>query len=339
MIRLRHGQEVMTYGRKISTEQVAGAAYAPLMERSYSGIDVWPAMADLPDAQPTALVFEAAKLLLAEPFERAALRVLELVGRTLQVERAWTVEYNDSLSTFRDTNEWCLDGVATYNVDNLDIPNTALGAMHGLMRDGHPVAIYDVAAMPRSMRALQTKIQLQDTLSSVGVPIHYAGQLRGIVGIDLTSSRRRWSAIEIRQLCDVAELIGYARYGFRDGRAHGQAFMTPPQEGYVYLQASRGIVGTTIGDIAVCAAEGDNTRIFLRGGDEVLDNRSLKWWEGVLPESLFMRVHRSVLLRLGAVRTLQRRKTGQWTAYVDGHDEPVSVSRAKVTVLRNRLGY
>ena len=337
VVLLRRGHEVMKYGHKIKAAAIGKAEPAPLDDRSYPGVDVWPALPNLPEGLPAHTDIEIAKLFLAEPFERAVLRVLELAGRAFHADRSWTVEYNESLSTFRDTNEWCLDGIATHNIDNLEIPSTALGEMHRLMRDGHPAAIYDVAEMPRSMRALQTKLQLQDTVSSVGIPIHFGGELRGIMGVDMTHARRRWNVQEILQLCRLADLLGHARYGDRDSVDVGAPMA--PQDEHIYFQGVRGIVGANIDDIAGCGAEGDSTRILLVGGGEVLDNRGLKWWESVLPESRFIRVHRSAMLKLGAVRELRRRSTGQWVAFVEGHETPLSVSRNKVVLLRNRLGY
>lgn len=312
----------------------------PLHESDYPGMDVWPALGDLPagTAGSGDCVLAVAKELLRGPIEQTALRALELIGRRFDADRAWTVRYNANLSAFRDTDEWCRGGVTTHNVDNLDIPSTALGEMHRLMRGGHPVVVHDVDAMPKSMRTLQTKLQLQDTKSTVGIPMHFEGRLRGIMGLDMTRTRCRWSADEVQELSRLSDLLACASFGARMIADVGTTAAAAAQEEFLYFQSLRGIVGAHIGDIVACAAERDSTRFFLANGDQVLDARNLKWWENVLPESHFMRVHRSVILQLHAVQKLQRRPTGQWVAHMDGYDAPFTVSRSKVVVLRNRLG-
>ncbi|UTW50689.1 GAF domain-containing DNA-binding protein [bacterium SCSIO 12827] len=311
-----------------------------LRKSGYPGMDVWPALGDLPagTAGSGDCVLAVAKELLKGPIEKTALPALELIGRRFDADRAWTVSYNNNLSAFRDTNEWCRGGITTHNVDNLDIPSTALGEMHRLMRGGHPVVVHDVDAMPKSMRALQTKLQLQDTKSTVGVPMRFEGRLRGIMGLDMTRTRCRWGADEVQELSRLSDLLACASFGARVISGAGNVAAAETPEEFLYFQSLRGIVGAHIGDIVACAAERDSTRFFLTNGDQVLDARNLKWWENILPESHFMRVHRSVVLQLHAVQKLQRRSTGQWVAHIDGYDAPFTVSRTKVVVLRNRLG-
>lgn len=317
---------------------IEGSLPSPLHDLSSEGIDVWPCLDELNLGLPTELDLKVAKIFLSQKFEQAILPFLELMGQSQEGDRAWCVEYNDDLSSFRDTYEWCESGVTTHNVDNLNIPSTALGAMHDFMKKGHPVTIYDVAEMPRTMRALQTKLELQNTLSSVGIPILFEGKLRGIMGIDMTRMHKQWPPQTIQQLCRLAELFGLSRFSCRD--ISDQAGNTAPvnDDNYIYFQGSRAIVGANLQDVVVCCAEKDNTRILLKNGSDILDSRSLKWWEKVLPESYFMRVHRSTIIKLSSVNEIKRRPTGQWTVAIKGQEAPLNVSRNKATLLRNRLG-
>ncbi|MEQ9554690.1 MAG: GAF domain-containing DNA-binding protein [Rhodospirillales bacterium] len=318
----------------------SGNPVNPLRESDYPGMDVWPALGDLRvgTAGSGDCVLAVAKELLQGSIDQTALRALELIGRRFDADRAWTVSYNATLSAFRDTNEWCRGGVTTHNIDNLEIPSTALGEMHRLMRGGHPVVVHDVDAMPKSMRALQTKLQLQDTKSTIGVPMRFEGRLRGIMGLDMTRGPCRWGADEVQELSRLSDLLACAAFGPRDTPGPERTSATDTQEEFLYFQSLRGVVGANMGDVVACAAERDSTRFYLANGDDVLDGRNLKWWENVLPESHFMRVHRSVVLQLHAVQKLHRRTTGQWVAHVTGHDTTFGVSRAKIVVLRNRLG-
>lgn len=313
---------------------------SPIADLTYPGMDVWPTLDVLQAVRAVepGPEFEVAKELLRGGIAETGRRALALIGRRFDADRAWTVSYNDTLSAFRDTDEWCLDGVETHNVDNLDIPSTALGIMHKAMRDGHPVTVYDVDAMPRSMRALQTKLQLQQTKSTIGVPMFHEGRLRGILGLDMTRGYRHWDSNDVLAMCRLAELFAVATFNVSRAAAT-QHTSIPRQEEFLYFQGVRGIVGANMHDIVACRADRDSTRIYFSNGADVLDNRSLKWWESVLPESHFMRVHRSTILQLRAVSELQRRSTGQWVAHIGDLEAVFGVSRDRVTVLRNRLGY
>ncbi|HBC07802.1 MAG TPA: hypothetical protein DC046_09520 [Rhodospirillaceae bacterium] len=168
--------------------------------------------------------------------------------------------------------------------------------------------------------------------------MHFEGRLRGIMGLDMTRTPCRWGADEVQELSRLSDLLACASFGARIIADAGTTATAATQEEFLYFQSLRGIVGANMGDVVVCEAERDSTRFFLANGDQVLDARNLKWWENILPESHFMRVHRSFVLQIHAVQKLQRRSTGQWVAHIDGYDTPFSVSRTKVVMLRNRLG-
>lgn len=312
--------------------------FTAIKSKSGEGIEVWPDLTKIDLGTPTQLDLEGAKILLSRSCDKAILPFLALLGTHFRADRAWCVDYSPDLSRFYDTFEWCVSGVITHNVDNLPIPSTTLGAMHDLMKKGHPVTIFDVCAMPRTMRALQTKLNLQSTLSSIGIPVFYNDRLRGIIGLDMTTASTRWDTQAIQQLCRLTELYGLSYFSERNNTSQQNADNRTKDENYVYFQGTRAIVGANLHDITTCNAEKDNTRIFLKNGSNILDSRGLKWWETVLPESYFLRIHRSTIVKLSAVQEIKRAPTGQWQAFIKDQAPPLNISRTKVTLLRNRLG-
>ena len=87
---------------------------------------------------------------------------------------------------------------------------------------------------------------------------------------------------------------------------------------------------------AVRSAE-NYTELVLTGGEAVLVLRTLKSWEGVLPESLFVRVHRQALVNLARVKKIERRGEDDVLFHLDAPTAPVPASRRQVAELKHRF--
>ena len=90
---------------------------------------------------------------------------------------------------------------------------------------------------------------------------------------------------------------------------------------------------------AICAGRSaeNYTELVLTGGETVLVLRTLKSWEGVLPESHFVRVHRQALVNLARVKKIERRGEDDVLFHLDAPATPVPASRRQVTELKHRF--
>lgn len=92
-------------------------------------------------------------------------------------------------------------------------------------------------------------------------------------------------------------------------------------------------------DALVCVrAEGDYTEVCLRTGERELVRVPLKDWERRLPPESFIRVHRSALVGLAAIRRLCATEGSTHALEVDGIDERIPVSRTQLRAVRSALG-
>lgn len=80
-------------------------------------------------------------------------------------------------------------------------------------------------------------------------------------------------------------------------------------------------------DIAAITAEGDYTRIHTSDGKKSLVTRSLKKWEGLLPEDHFMRIHRSAIINLDRVERMEKYFQNSYRVYIESLEEPLEMSR------------
>jgi len=114
-----------------------------------------------------------------------------------------------------------------------------------------------------------------------------------------------------------AHLAGGRRAGTRGVPAHVEEFWVPDHSGLVRIAAS---------DIQRITAERDYMRLHV-GARSWLIHRTIAKLEEDLDPALFIRVHRSVILRRDTVAGLYRDEAGHWTARLkDGGEQRIGRS-------------
>ena len=190
--------------------------------------------------------------------------------------------------------------------------------------------------LPRSLRSLQVEFRHQQIQSTLTVPVHNDdGRLIACIGLDAARSRRRWTIDEVHALIQIAALMGVANTeGAPRRKPKGEEFSVP-----IYLKSGRSARGVPVASIASVRADRDGSLVGLRDGAQLADDRPLRWWQSVLPDQDFLRIHRSALVNIRLVDILRRRAGGQdLELLVKGCPAPVPVSRTSTSELRRRLG-
>lgn len=91
-----------------------------------------------------------------------------------------------------------------------------------------------------------------------------------------------------------------------------------------------------VGEIlAVLSAE--NYSHVATAGQRWLIRRTLERWEAVLPSDLFIRVHRTAIVRLAAIESLERRTGATSLVRLRGFPQPIRVSRSRELAVRVAL--
>jgi two-component system, LytTR family, response regulator len=89
--------------------------------------------------------------------------------------------------------------------------------------------------------------------------------------------------------------------------------------------------------IEVILAAGDYSEVHLSCGEKLLVLRSLLEWQKRLPEKLFVRVHRSIILNLDSIDRLEEWFNGSFRIHLRNGRHPVVSSRRYSADLRARL--
>jgi two-component system, LytTR family, response regulator len=90
--------------------------------------------------------------------------------------------------------------------------------------------------------------------------------------------------------------------------------------------------------ISCIQAAGDYTQVCLKSGQTGLVQKSMREWEGRLPENYFVRIHRSAIVNIQHVDRMENWHNHSMQVYVHGYDNPVVMSRRYVTKLKGLLG-
>lgn len=165
------------------------------------------------DAILEAVCFSAEKLLSGSDWEKSIQQVLERLGQSMQVSRAYVFENHlgpngESLSSQR--YEWAAPGIVP-QIDNaglqgLSWKTSQLETWMNEMSQGKVIQ-EGLARLPETAR---TFLKGQGIQSLITVPIFVADTWWGFIGFDDCQSGRAWSSVETEALSVAAKTLGAA---------------------------------------------------------------------------------------------------------------------------------
>lgn len=85
---------------------------------------------------------------------------------------------------------------------------------------------------------------------------------------------------------------------------------------------------------AVSSVGGNYTSVHLREDKSPLVRRTLKEWEKMLPEPMFLRIHRLNIINKLFIESVRKDESGSWNVYLSGHEKPFPVSRRRTDLLK-----
>jgi two-component system LytT family response regulator len=99
------------------------------------------------------------------------------------------------------------------------------------------------------------------------------------------------------------------------------------QFGRIILPTLEGFVVVEIREIIRCEADRNYTHFWLEGGKKLTISRTLKYYDELLGESGFVRIHQSHLINLAQIKEYKRRKKGGIVFLNNDLELPVAESR------------
>ena len=92
-----------------------------------------------------------------------------------------------------------------------------------------------------------------------------------------------------------------------------------------------------IREIVFVEASGNYTTLHLTDGTTALTSTTLSAWTDRLPRAHFARIHRSTIVNVERVATVERAAGGTYHVHVEARDEPLAMSRRRARALKDRF--
>jgi two-component system, LytTR family, response regulator len=178
-------------------------------------------------------------------------------------------------------------------------------------------------------------------------------EMRDATGFDLLRATPAFRTIFVTAFCDYAarafdvDAVDYLLKPVtaeRLARAIERARRASPRgaspslaaDDRVPLHDSRALRFVRVGDITAITADGPYTHVYVADGSRAMIQRTMDAWEGLLPASVFRRIHRSAIANLDFVHRAQRLMTGGYRLEMRSAP-PLVVSRRYAGALRRTV--
>lgn len=274
-------------------------------------------------------------MLIGLPADKAINRILGLLGRSHQADRAWVVSYNRDFTHFWNTHEWTRGETSQHVTDLQGVPVEMGAWLHETLLKNQSIFITDTGKMPRRARALQAEFQRQGIGSLLSVPVFYRGRMRFQIGYDAKSTELTWSDNEVALLRRVGRLFAIRLLCktvppslFLDNETQNIAQINIQDRGVHQRSELEKITHIT--------SDGDYSHIHFVNEEIISDTRSLRYWQSALSPRDFIRISRSTIINLNQVEKLDRRG-GNWKIKLKRFDDLLTVGRSYRTELRHKL--
>lgn len=119
-----------------------------------------------------------------EELNRAIQGILEYIGEYTKAGRAYTFEFIEKQSIYRNTSEWCAEGVKP-QMDNLQaVPFMEMPYWHRQFLRGEKMVIEDIEAAKDEMPLEYRLLKAQDIHTVIVFPMFHTDTLWGFIGLD-----------------------------------------------------------------------------------------------------------------------------------------------------------
>ena len=92
-----------------------------------------------------------------------------------------------------------------------------------------------------------------------------------------------------------------------------------------------------ISAIEYILADNNFTKVFFSDDRSILVHKSLNEWESFLPEKIFIRINRGVIINLQHIRLIEKSAKQTLTIHMQHYNEPMIMSRGYVKKLQGTL--
>ncbi|MGE5436433.1 MAG: LytR/AlgR family response regulator transcription factor [Syntrophothermus sp.] len=105
----------------------------------------------------------------------------------------------------------------------------------------------------------------------------------------------------------------------------------------LFIQVNDKTYFVNVSDIAAIIAEKQYSTVKLIDGKSYLVRKAISNWESQLPDSKFMRIHRSTIINIDYIGKMEKWTNSSFIIYIKNIDKPFIISRRYSSILREKL--
>lgn len=131
------------------------------------------------------IIVKCSRILVEEKEIKAAIReVLGYIGEFYEADRAYVFEPGEGDDFWKNTYEWCADGIAPMKKRLQKVSEHKLACVLGVLRKDESFMIPDVGAVKDDFTDICEELEQEDVSSLIVTPIWKEDRLIGFVGVD-----------------------------------------------------------------------------------------------------------------------------------------------------------
>jgi two-component system LytT family response regulator len=134
----------------------------------------------------------------------------------------------------------------------------------------------------------------------------------------------------------LAESIARLKLGITPKEARSERFENFKLEDSVFIRTDSGRMFVRLDEIIAIASIGGNyASLNLKNGRKLISRKTLKDWEVLLPDPVYLRIHRSTIINTGLIERITHTKDGSSQVYLTGLTNAFEVSRRMASRLKS----
>lgn len=111
------------------------------------------------------------------------------------------------------------------------------------------------------------------------------------------------------------------------------------KDGYLAIKYNGEPKLVKVDSINCITAFADYSNVFTIDGKRLIVRRLLKEWEKILPENIFLRIHRSTIININSIEKIENWFNNSLSVQLKNHDERFIISRRHSARLKSHLHY
>lgn len=105
----------------------------------------------------------------------------------------------------------------------------------------------------------------------------------------------------------------------------------------VFLDTGKSIEPFHINSIECILADNVYTQVYIANKKFITVRKSLAEWEKILPENIFVRIHRGTIINLNFIKSIEKWFNQTMIIHLQNYDKPVTMSRSYSAKLKEKL--